>query len=134
MTRIFSLDNIVRIFYRLCYFGGVVVFSMKKRGRFFTSRYILLTYSPIIPNAINRSDPINHSESINDAQPGYELPNNIAIATYIVTERVITRNISPTVNIMRIGRIEKDVIPSIAKLSIFKNGYFVFPPFRGLRS
>ena len=73
--------------------------------------------------------PINQRDTIKDVHPGSALPTIKECNPYIINITEIKIQIPPTTEIILNGRIEKDVMPSIAKLTMLHREYFDLPDF-----
>ena len=77
---------------------------------------------------INMMLPRNHTDIIIEVQPDIAYAQSKADNTYTATPMSIRSSISPTMNMMRIGFDENEVMPSMEKLSILQAGTLTHLP------
>ena len=84
--------------------------------------------------AMSNTLPKNQKESINDVQPSTVRPMKNETSVLFAMTRVIKSMRKPMEEMSRIGLVENEVIPSMAKLIILRKGYFDTPAKRSFRS
>ena len=82
-----------------------------------------------MPSPDKMHPPINQIETINEVQPGIALCVKKEINPQIIPINDIVIKRKPIKNTIRNGFTEKDVMPSIAKFTILKNGYLLSPAY-----
>lgn len=107
---------------------------MKYLGRRFTSVYILPIYTPVMPTPVVMIPPINQRETSMEVHPCIVLPWKCSTKAKIIIMMAINVMVNPMKVMKRKGATEKEVIPSMLKLSIFVNGYFDSPASRAFLS
>ena len=87
-----------------------------------------------MPTPVVMMPPINQSDTSMEVHPWMVFPWKCSTSAKIIM-MMATKVIANPMKVMkRRGATEKDVIPSMLKLSIFVSGYLLSPASRALRS
>ena len=87
-----------------------------------------------MPSAISCTPPMSQMESMVLAQPATACPAIWEMRVYSAARMAAAANTKPTAVTMRMGLMENDVTPCMAKASIFLSGYLLSPASRSPRS
>lgn len=87
-----------------------------------------------MPTPVVTMPPINHKETNMEVHPWMVLPSKCSTKAKIIIA-IATKVIVNPIKVMNFrGATEKEVMPSMLKLSIFVKGYLLSPASRALRS
>lgn len=89
---------------------------------------------PVTPTPVVTIPPINHRDTSMDVHPCIVLPWKCSMRAKNIMMMATNVIVKPIKVIKRKGATEKDVMPSMLKLSILLSGYFDSPASRALRS